>query len=110
MWPLSNAGYSSTLKTFWFGANASLGGLDSEETLALMAKHSVAGYGWQTGLGQVADPLADIKLPPSITSPDGVLTLTGTRGCCAHPVTTPSGLHQHPPAIVAALQRVSIIC
>lgn len=64
MWPLSNAGYSSTLKTFWFGANASLGGLDSEETLALMAKHSVAGYGWQTGLGQVADLLADINPPP----------------------------------------------
>jgi hypothetical protein len=34
-------------KVFWFGANAS--GLDSEETLALLARHAVAGYGWQTG-------------------------------------------------------------
>lgn len=34
-------------KVFWFGANAS--GLDSEDTLALLARHAVAGYGWQTG-------------------------------------------------------------
>ena len=30
-------------KAFWFGANAS--GLDSQDTLALMARHAVAGYG-----------------------------------------------------------------
>lgn len=34
-------------KAFWFGANAS--GLDSADTLALLARHAVAGYGWQTG-------------------------------------------------------------
>jgi hypothetical protein len=34
-------------KVFWFGANAS--GLDSPETLALIARHAVGGYGWQTG-------------------------------------------------------------
>jgi hypothetical protein len=33
----------------WFGANAS--GLDSDETLALMARHAVAGYAWQQGHG-----------------------------------------------------------
>ena len=35
------------IKTFWFGANAS--GLDNADTLALIARHSVGGYGWQTG-------------------------------------------------------------
>ena len=34
-------------KAFWFGANAT--GLDSPDTLALLARHAVAGYGWQTG-------------------------------------------------------------
>jgi hypothetical protein len=34
-------------KAFWFGANSS--GLDSQDTLALLARHAVAGYGWQTG-------------------------------------------------------------
>lgn len=34
-------------KVFWFGANSS--GLDSRETLALIARHAVGGYGWQTG-------------------------------------------------------------
>ena len=37
-------------KAFWFGANAT--GLDSRDTLALLARHAVAGYGWQTGGGQ----------------------------------------------------------
>lgn len=35
------------IKAFWFGANAS--GLDSPDTLALIARHAVGGYGWQTG-------------------------------------------------------------
>ena len=34
-------------KVFWFGANSS--GLDSPATLALLARHAVSGYGWQTG-------------------------------------------------------------
>ena len=51
VWPPTEAGWSGRLKTFWFGANHT--GLDSPKTLALMAKHSVAGYGWQTGLGGI---------------------------------------------------------
>ena len=47
LWLPSHAGYTSTIKAFWFGANAS--GLDSMETLELMSRHAVAGYGWQTG-------------------------------------------------------------
>jgi hypothetical protein len=35
------------IKPFWFGANPT--GLDDKETLALIAKHTVGGYGWQTG-------------------------------------------------------------
>ena len=37
----------------WFGANAT--GLDSEATLALIARHAVGGYGWQQGTGSL-DP------------------------------------------------------
>ena len=47
IWPPTNAGYTPKIKTFWFGANHT--GLDAPETLALMARHAVAGYGWQTG-------------------------------------------------------------
>ncbi len=47
LWFPSVEGWTGRIKTFWFGANHT--GLDNEETLALMAKHSVAGYGWQTG-------------------------------------------------------------
>ena len=46
-WFPATEGWTGKIKPFWFGANHT--GLDSEETLALMAKHSVAGYGWQTG-------------------------------------------------------------
>ena len=46
-WPPSAAGWTGFVKPMWFGANAS--GLDSDETLALMARHAVAGYGWQQG-------------------------------------------------------------
>jgi hypothetical protein len=38
-----------------FGANAT--GLDSDATLALMARHSVGGYGWETG-GVTTAPIA----------------------------------------------------
>lgn len=40
-WPASAEGYTGKVKPFWFGANAS--GLDSDETLALIAKHTVGG-------------------------------------------------------------------
>jgi hypothetical protein len=43
------AGYTGYIKPFWFGANAS--GLDSDDTLALISRHAVAGYGWQQGGG-----------------------------------------------------------
>lgn len=33
----------------WFGANTS--GLDNRDTLTLIARHRVAGYGWQQGTG-----------------------------------------------------------
>ena len=46
-WSPTTAGFTGKIKPFWFGANHT--GLDSEATLALMAKHSVTGYGWQTG-------------------------------------------------------------
>ncbi len=46
-WAPSLQGWTGKIKTFWFGANHT--GLDSEATLALMARHDVAGYGWQTG-------------------------------------------------------------
>lgn len=48
-WAPTVTGYTSRIKPFWFGANAS--GLDNRDTLALLAAHAVAGYGWQTGGG-----------------------------------------------------------
>jgi len=50
--PYSAVWYPSTLpwgkpKVFWFGANSS--GLDNTDTLALLSRHAVSGYGWQTG-------------------------------------------------------------
>ena len=47
VWPPAAAGWGGKLKPTWFGANAS--GLDVDETLALLARHAVAGYGWQQG-------------------------------------------------------------
>ena len=46
-WTPSLMGWTGFVKPFWFGANSS--GLDSDATLALMARHAVAGYGWQQG-------------------------------------------------------------
>jgi hypothetical protein len=48
-WGPSAQGWTGKIKPFWFGANSSTAGLDNDATLALMAKHTVAGYGWQTG-------------------------------------------------------------
>lgn len=48
-WPPSASGWTGRVKAFWFGANAT--GLDSDETLALLSRHAVAGYGWQQGGG-----------------------------------------------------------
>ena len=56
-WFPSVEGWTGKIKPFWFGANHT--GLDSETTLALMAKHSVAGYGWQTG-GAAHDGIAGV--------------------------------------------------
>lgn len=50
-WPPAVVGYTGFIKPFWFGANSS--GLDCPETLALIGRHSVAGYGWQQGGGGV---------------------------------------------------------
>ena len=47
LWPPTAAGFTGKIKAMWFGANVT--GLDTDETLALMAKHTVAGYGWETG-------------------------------------------------------------
>ena len=44
-WPVADG--FARLPTMWFGANAS--GLDAPETLALIARHRVAVYGWQQG-------------------------------------------------------------
>ena len=46
-WPVSDG--FARLPVMWFGANAS--GLDSDTTLALIARHRVGGYGWQQGTG-----------------------------------------------------------
>ena len=46
-WLPAAGGWSGRAKPTWFGANAS--GLDSPSTLALLARHAVAGYGWQQG-------------------------------------------------------------
>lgn len=56
-WFPTTEGWTGKIKTFWFGANHT--GLDSEATLALMARHSVAGYGWQTG-GAGEDGVASV--------------------------------------------------
>lgn len=49
-WPPTLAGWSTGLiKPMWFGAGA--GPLRPEATLGLMARHAVAGYGWQQGGG-----------------------------------------------------------
>lgn len=50
-WAPTVAGFTGYIKPFWFGANTS--GLDSEATLALIARHAVGGYGWQQGGGGV---------------------------------------------------------
>jgi hypothetical protein len=47
VWPPLAAGWTGFVKAMWFGANSS--GLDSDDTLALMARHAIAGYGWQQG-------------------------------------------------------------
>ena len=47
VWPPAVKGFQGKIQAFWFGANAS--GLDSPETLELLARHAVAGYGWQQG-------------------------------------------------------------
>eukprot|EP01116_Phalansterium_solitarium_P013693 TRINITY_DN31098_c0_g1_i1.p1 TRINITY_DN31098_c0_g1~~TRINITY_DN31098_c0_g1_i1.p1 ORF type:complete len:426 (+),score=102.24 TRINITY_DN31098_c0_g1_i1:301-1578(+) len=54
VWPVS--GWGVPLPAMWFGANTS--GFDSPETLALLSRHAVAGFGWQqgptaVGLGEV---------------------------------------------------------
>lgn len=49
VWPI-NDGFDK-LPVMWFGANTS--GLDSEETLALISRHRVGGYGWQQGTGSL---------------------------------------------------------
>lgn len=46
-WLPTTTGWTGFIKPFWFGANAS--GLDSADTLALISRHAVGGYGWQTG-------------------------------------------------------------
>ena len=49
-WPVSDG--FERLPTMWFGANAS--GLDSPDTLALIARHRIGAYGWQQGTGALA--------------------------------------------------------
>lgn len=44
-WPIQN-GYDR-LPVMWFGANTS--GLDSPDTLSVIARHAIGGYGWQQG-------------------------------------------------------------
>jgi hypothetical protein len=50
MWPIID-GFEK-LPVMWFGANTS--GLDSRDTLELIARHRVAGYGWQQGTGTLS--------------------------------------------------------
>jgi len=50
MWPIQN-GFDA-FPIMWFGANTS--GLDSVETLELISKHRVGGYGWQQGTGDLS--------------------------------------------------------
>lgn len=49
VWPPSARGWTGFIKPAWFGANTS--GLDSDATLALVARHAVAGYAWEQGHG-----------------------------------------------------------
>eukprot|EP01051_Picozoa_sp_SAG22_P025644 SAG22_NODE_7701_length_716_cov_0.854133_1_plen_203_part_01 len=46
-WQPEAEGYTGRIKPFFFGADSS--GLDSDEELSLLARHAVAGFGWQTG-------------------------------------------------------------
>jgi hypothetical protein len=46
VWPPLAAGWTGTIKPMWFGAGVTL---QSDETLALMSRHAVAGFGWQQG-------------------------------------------------------------
>jgi hypothetical protein len=46
-WGPATKGYTSRVKTFWFGANTS--GVDSAAQSALEGAFDVAGFGWQTG-------------------------------------------------------------
>ena len=46
-WYPSKEGWTGKIKPFWFGATHR--GLESDDVLSLMARHNVAGYGWQTG-------------------------------------------------------------
>ena len=64
-WYPAAQGWTGKIKPFWFGANHT--GLDSEATLALMSKHSVAGYGWQTG-GAWQDGVCATVLPVPLDS------------------------------------------
>ena len=64
-WYPAAQGWTGKIKPFWFGANHT--GLDSEATLALMSKHSVAGYGWQTG-GAGQDGVCATVLPVPLDS------------------------------------------
>jgi len=56
-WFPTKQGWTGFIKPFWFGATHS--GLDGDNVLTLMAKHSVAGYGWQTG-GAAQDGTASV--------------------------------------------------
>jgi hypothetical protein len=50
VWPVQDG--FARLPVMWFGANTS--GLDNPDTLALLARHRVAGYGWQQGTGTLS--------------------------------------------------------
>jgi len=54
LWLPSSRGYTEQPKVFWFGANST--GLDSESNLALLARHAVAGYGWEQGWKSPSPP------------------------------------------------------
>ena len=49
VWPVADG--FDRLPVMWFGANVS--GLDNPETLALIARHRIAVYGWQQGTGSL---------------------------------------------------------
>jgi len=50
VWPVQD-GFDQ-LPVMWFGANVS--GLDSDDTLALIARHNIGTYGWQQGTGALS--------------------------------------------------------